>query len=73
MNTPEEEVKFLKKLGNPIGFFELYFIELKTSRTNQEAFERINEKHFQSFNFYRYLDYKSFIRARNRMIEQHKL
>lgn len=49
-----------KKLHTTSGFYQQYFDELPTSRTREEAFNRVNYIYFGIFGEYRYTDYSSF-------------
>jgi hypothetical protein len=50
----------MKKLATTEGFFKVYFETCKDSKTNQEAFNIVNEQYYSLFGKYRYADYSSF-------------
>lgn len=58
----KEETELLRKLGSNIGFVNYYFYLLKDEkyRTRVEAFNAVNDLHFESFGEYRFSCYNSF-------------
>ena len=61
----EKQVIEMRKLSTRKGFYEQYFKELKTARTNTEAFNNINERYHNLFGNYRYSDWNSFKKMTN--------
>lgn len=61
----EKQVIEMRKLSTRKGFYEQYFKELKTARTNTEAFNNINERYHSLFGNYRYSDWNSFKKMTN--------
>ena len=60
INQLEAKIELMKQLSTTTGFFKMYFLECKDARTNQEAFNKVNELYYNLFNKYRYADYASF-------------
>ena len=61
----EKENEEMRKISTRKGFYNEYFNELKTSKTNKEAFETVNERFYTLFGKYRYSDYATFKRMTN--------
>jgi len=59
----EQEIElyyFYRKEGLTKGYFMRYFQKLKTSRTNSEAYQEVNEEYFNLFGEMKYSNYDSF-------------
>lgn len=56
----QQENELMRQLGTTNGFFQAYFNMLKLARTNEEAFQSVNEQYFVFFGEYRYADHISF-------------
>ena len=72
-NALRREVEKLKaenekiaKLITVSGFFELYFEECKKSNSRQDAFEVINNLHFELLGKFKYSTYEYFKQVQNR-------
>jgi len=56
----EKQVAEMQKLSTRKGFYDEYFKELKTAKSNVEAFNNVNERYHSLFGNYRYSDCNSF-------------
>lgn len=56
----EKQLAEMRKLSTRKGFYEQFFKELITAKTNIEAFNTINERYHVLFGNYRYSDFNSF-------------
>lgn len=56
----ENENAQMRKLSTVAGFYNEYFNELKTAKSNREAFNLVNERFHSLFGHYRYSDWDSF-------------
>ena len=56
----EKQNALMLQFSTTSGFYEMYFNELKTAKSNVEAFNIVNERYFELFNKYRYADWNSF-------------
>lgn len=54
------DFELLRQLVTTTGFFQAYFRLLKVARTNEEAFNHVNDQYFEYTGEYRYSDLKSF-------------
>ena len=61
----EKENEEMRKISTRKGFYNEYFNELKTAKTNKEAFNTVNERFYTLFGKYRYSDYATFKRMTN--------
>jgi hypothetical protein len=61
----ESQLIQMKQLVSVDGFFKIYFQECKNAKTNQEAFNTVNDLYFNLFGRYRYIDYASFKNVTN--------
>jgi hypothetical protein len=61
----EKQNEQMRLLSTKIGFYQEYFKELKTAKTNKEAFENVNDRYFELFGSYRYSDFNTFKRMTN--------
>lgn len=55
-----------RKVGTNNGFFEIYFMELPRHSSRIDAFNYVNDLHFQLFGEVRYASYNSFYNSLNR-------
>jgi hypothetical protein len=55
----------MRLLSSKSGFYSEYFTELKTAKSNKQAFDTINEEHHRLFGRYRYSDWNSFKKMTN--------
>ena len=62
----ETENQLIKKLATNVGFYNYFFEMLKTSKTNLEAFNRVNDQYFEFFGEYKYSCYRSFSNVNKR-------
>ena len=53
----------MRKLYKTEGFLHEYFERLKSSRTQLEAFNQVNDLYFELFGEFRYSSYHSFIQS----------
>jgi len=56
----EKQNEQMRQLSSRKGFYAAYFIELKTAKSNKEAFDTVNEIYHELFGNYRYSDWNSF-------------
>lgn len=56
----EKENAIIRKLSTVKGFYDEYFIKLRTAKSNTEAFNQVNEEYYSLFGHYRYSDWNSF-------------
>lgn len=68
----EKENLEMRKLSTRKGFYNEYFIALKTAKTNIEAFNTVNENYHKLFGHYRYSDWNSFKKMTNYYNNQNK-
>jgi hypothetical protein len=61
----EKQVAEMQKLSTRKGFYDQYFKELKTAKSNTEAFNNVNERYHALFGTYRYSDWNSFKKMTN--------
>jgi len=61
----EKQNALMLQLSTTSGFYERYFQELKTAKSNIEAFNTVNELYHTVFNKYRYSDWNSFKKMTN--------
>lgn len=61
----EAQNALMLQFSTTSGFYEMYFKELKTAKSNIEAFNNVNEKYYELFNKYRYSDWNSFKKMTN--------
>jgi len=61
----EKENLEMRELSTTKGFYDEYFKKLKTAKTNNEAFNEVNERYHHLFGKYRYSDHASFKRTTN--------
>lgn len=57
----EKENEKMRLLSTKNGFYSEYFKELKTAKTNKQAFDTVNEEFHKLFGRYRYSDWNSFM------------
>jgi hypothetical protein len=51
--------------SQPLKAFMMYFIKLRTAKSNTEAFNQVNEDYYGLFGHYRYSDWNTFKRMTN--------
>jgi hypothetical protein len=56
----ENENTTMKKLSTRKGFYEFYFEKLKTSKTQIQAFNKVNNLYLSFFGTKRYSDFATF-------------
>lgn len=61
----EVKIELIKQMATVSGFIELYFKELKTAKTQAEAFNNLNNKYYEFTGEYKYSSFDSFRKARN--------
>lgn len=61
----EKENLEMRNLSTVKGFYDEFFKNLKTAKTNTEAFNRVNERYYELFGKYRYSEYNTFKRMTN--------
>ena len=61
----EKENATMQKLSTRKGFYNYYFNLLKTSKTQLEAFNKVNDLFFNLFGKYRYSDFLQFQKLTN--------
>lgn len=61
----EKENEEMRKIASRKGFYLEYYNQLKTAKTNKEAFDTINERYYELFGKHRYSDYATFKRMTN--------
>lgn len=61
----EKQNEQMRQLATLEGFIKMYFKEIPISKTNEEAFHKVNDLHFSLFDQYRYSDMNSFKAALN--------
>lgn len=54
------KVERMRQLVPIAGFFKCYFALLKESKTDVEAFNKLNDEYFELFGMYRYSDWDAF-------------
>lgn len=69
----EKQNEKMKLLATSSGFYSEYFKELKTAKSNKEAFDSVNEEYHQLFGIYRYADHNSFMAMTNYYNKKNKL
>jgi hypothetical protein len=60
----EKQIALMRQLGTTQGFIQAWFDKLKVTKTNEEAFDELNELYFKLYGTYRYSCYRSFRSAR---------
>jgi hypothetical protein len=55
----------MRKFSTTKGFYDEYFIKLRTAKSNTEAFNQVNEDYYGLFGHYRYSDWNTFKRMTN--------
>lgn len=61
----EKENERLRLLSSSGGFYQEYFKELITAKSNREAFDTVNEEYHKLYGRYRYSDWNSFKKMTN--------
>ena len=61
----EKQNEQMRELSTRKGFYAAYFVELKTAKSNKEAFDTVNETYHELFGNYRYSDFNTFKRMTN--------
>lgn len=61
----EKQNEKMRELSSKSGFYAEYFKELKTAKSNKQAFDTVNEEHHKLFGRYRYSDWNSFKKMTN--------
>jgi len=69
----EKENEKLRLLSTQSGFYAEYFKQLKTAKSNKEAFDIVNNEYNELFGSYRYSDYNSFMVMTNYYNKKNKL
>ena len=72
LRMKEQDFLLIEKMKDAWGFIQMYFMQIKTSRTYVEAFNTLNEKYFDLTGEYRYSDYNSFQTQMRRTINKRK-
>lgn len=67
-----EENKIMKEIATPTGFFGFYFRTLKNEKftTNTACFNYVNELYNSFFGEYKYSDYDTFRKIKNKMLKK---
>jgi hypothetical protein len=66
METQKNSIKSNQiAMATNLEFYNSFFEMLKISKTEKEAFNRANDKHFETFEKYKYLSYECFITRHN--------
>jgi hypothetical protein len=60
-----KENAIMRKFSTTKGFYDEYFIKLRTAKSNTEAFNQVNEDYYGLFGHYRYSDWNTFKRMTN--------
>lgn len=68
----EKQNEQMRLLSTKIGFYQEYFKELKTAKSNKEAFDTVNERYHDLFGSYRYSDFNCFKVLTHRINHQKK-
>jgi hypothetical protein len=61
----EKENAIMQRLSTRKGFFEFYFEKLKTSKTQLQAFNKVNKLYLSLFGQHRYSDFLQFQKLTN--------
>lgn len=64
-----QQLARMKLLATKKGFVQEYYKACKTSKTNNDAFESINNEYFDLFGEFRYRNFESFRKIKNRFIK----
>lgn len=62
----QDENKLMRQLGTVPGFMQAYFDCLKDYNSHKEAFEAVNAQYHAFWGVYRYSDFESFRKVKNR-------
>ncbi|MCO6149075.1 hypothetical protein [Flavobacterium sp. NRK1] len=60
----QRQNEIMRQLGTLDGFFTAVFNMVKHSRTNEEAFNAVNDQYFEIWGQYRFSDFESYRRSR---------
>jgi hypothetical protein len=66
------ENQIMKMIATPSGFFKYYFEKLKDDnfKTDIACFNYVNELYFEFFGVYKYTDYNSFRKLKNKTFKK---
>lgn len=64
-----EEIKLMRQLAKPNGFYEYYFKMLKDFKTNTDCFHYVNELYEKFFDEQRYSSFDSFRKIKNKNLK----
>ena len=64
-----QQLARMKLLATKKGFVQEYYKSCKTAKTNNDAFEAINNEYFDLFGEFRYRNFESFRKIKNRFIK----
>lgn len=66
------ENKIIREIATSSGFFNFYFRQLKEEKfkTNTACFNYVNELYYSFFNEYKYSDYDTFRKIKNKMLKK---
>ncbi|WP_295093751.1 hypothetical protein [uncultured Flavobacterium sp.] len=59
----EKENDLLRRLSSTTGFYQEYYKKLASAKSNEAAFNDLNETYHKLFGRYRYSDFNSFKRV----------
>lgn len=59
----KEQTELMRQLSTVTGFIFYYFTKCKEHKTNNEAFNHVNDLYFDLFGEFRYSDFHSFKRV----------
>lgn len=68
----EAQNELMRKLSTRDGFYSQYFEEIPRSRTNEEAFNKVNDLYRELFGEDRYSDFDSFKKVTRRYFNKNK-
>ncbi|RZJ33733.1 MAG: hypothetical protein EOO51_12640 [Flavobacterium sp.] len=68
----EKQNQLMRQLSTRDGFYAKYFEEIPKAKTNEEAFNTLNDLYFELFGEYRYSDFDSFKTVTNRNYKKNK-
>jgi len=68
----EKENEAMKALATQKGFYDTYFKYLKNEKTNNDAFNKVNDEYNELFGSYRYSCYDTFRNATKNLLKTKK-
>jgi hypothetical protein len=65
-----QQTELMKQLNTPVGFCQAYFNVLSVARTNEEAFNAVNDQYLEYFGEEKYSSFDSFRVTKNRILKK---